>query len=359
MRHSTFRLAALFGFAALIATAAVPARAQGFADVLDTPASASALASQRPLMASQFAGERLVAAGLRGHIVYSDDGGKTWQQASVPVSSDLTALSFADARHGWAVGHDGVILHSEDGGKTWQLQMDGRRVNALVLAGLKRRIAAEGESETLAAQLAEAERAAAEGPARPFLDVWFADAREGYAVGAYNLILHTVDGGATWESWFDRTENPRFYHLYGIRGEGENLYAVGELGLVLRLDRASGQFRALATPYHGSFFGVLANPGLVLAYGMRGNAYRSRDQGATWEAVATGSQSSLTGSTVLADGRPMLCSQGGELLLGDAEARQFQRLPSPAPMSYTGLAASGTTLVVTGLRGVRAETPSL
>ena len=59
---------------------------------------------------------------------------------------------------------------------------------------------------------------------------------EGYVVGAYNLIFHTTDGGKTWEPWVERTQNERFYHLYGIRGSSDGVYMVGELGLALRLD---------------------------------------------------------------------------------------------------------------------------
>ena len=121
------------------------------------------------------AGKRLVAAGARGHIVYSDDRGATWQQAKVPVSADLTALHFADARQGWAVGHEGVVLHTRDGGATWQVQLDGRRANALVLEHV-RKLPADTDPAVLEALKAEAERAAAEGPSRPFLDVWFANA---------------------------------------------------------------------------------------------------------------------------------------------------------------------------------------
>ena len=80
----------------------------------------SPLAAQRVLQASAVAGQRLVAAGARGHIVYSDDRGASWQQAKVPVSADLTALHFVDARQGWAVGHEGVVLHTADGGASWQ-----------------------------------------------------------------------------------------------------------------------------------------------------------------------------------------------------------------------------------------------
>ena len=80
-----------------------------FADTLDTPALHSNLAVQGPLTGLASAGERLVVVGQRGHILYSDDAGRRWQQAEVPVSSDLVAVHFPSASQGWAVGHDGVV----------------------------------------------------------------------------------------------------------------------------------------------------------------------------------------------------------------------------------------------------------
>src|SRR5688572_5297969 len=272
MNFPARRLAALLGLAMLSLAPMAPAGT--FNDVLDQPAGTSALAAQRLLQATAVAGKRLVAAGARGHIVYSDDLGASWHQAKVPVSADLTALHFVDARQGWAVGHEGVVLHTRDGGASWQVQLDGRRANALVLERV-RNLPADTDPAVLESLKTEAERAAAEGPSRPFLDVWFANEREGYVVGAYNLIFHTDDGGKTWQPWVDRTQNERFYHLYGIRGSSDGVYMVGELGLALRLDPASGRFTALQTPYEGSYFGLLTKPGLVLAYGLRGTAYRS------------------------------------------------------------------------------------
>src|SRR5690606_13540205 len=68
------------------------------------------------------AGDRVVAVGDRGHIIYSDDEGQHWRQAETPTSVLLTAVCFADAEHGWAVGHDAVVLGTRDGGATWVLQ---------------------------------------------------------------------------------------------------------------------------------------------------------------------------------------------------------------------------------------------
>ena len=350
------RLAATLGLATLLLVSVAPAA--NFTDVLDQPAGTSALASQRLLQATAVAGKRIVAAGARGHIVYSDDLGKTWRQANVPVSADLTALQFVDARLGWAVGHEGVILHTRDGGATWQLQLDGRRANALVLQHV-RNLPADFDAAAREALEAEAVRAVSEGPSRPFLDVWFANANEGFAVGAYNLIVHTRDGGKTWTPWVDRTQNERFYHLYGIRGGSDGVYIVGELGVALRFDRATGRFVSMQTPYEGSWFGVAARPGLVIAHGLRGTAYRSRDGGRHWDAIDTGTTASITASHVLRDGRVLLCSQAGDVLVSHDDGARFSRVPLKTPMPCTGITAAGNALVLSGLRGVRVERDAL
>ena len=53
--------------------------------------------------------------------------GKGWQQARVPVSSDLDTVVFPRPEQGLG-GGDGVVLHSQDGGTSWQKQLDGRQI---------------------------------------------------------------------------------------------------------------------------------------------------------------------------------------------------------------------------------------
>lgn len=100
-------------------------------DVLDTPAVPSPLAARSLLTGLARAGARVVAVGQRGHVLFSDDAGKSWNQADVPVSSDLVAVSFPNPDAGWIVGHDGVVLHSTDAGRSWTRQLDGRSVGEL------------------------------------------------------------------------------------------------------------------------------------------------------------------------------------------------------------------------------------
>jgi len=150
-----------------------------YRDVLDLPARASALARYSPLLDLARAGSRLVAVGQRGHILYSDDEGRRWQQARVPVSSDLNAVTFPTPEQGWAVGGDGVVLHSQDGGASWQKQLDGRQIGELVLRHYSALARAEPGNESWPQWVAEGQRLVEEGADKPLLDVWFEDDRVG------------------------------------------------------------------------------------------------------------------------------------------------------------------------------------
>ena len=118
------------------------------------------LAAQSLLLDVIDAGDRWVAVGERGHVLWSEDGVEWTQAETVPTRSTLTTVSVAGDRL-WAAGHDSVILTSGDNGRTWT-----RRYYA---------------------------------PERfqPIMDIRFFDARRGLAIGAYGLALLTRDGGST------------------------------------------------------------------------------------------------------------------------------------------------------------------
>jgi photosystem II stability/assembly factor-like uncharacterized protein len=255
----------------LAAGAAAPAGSGPWRDVLDTPAQRSALAPSALLTGLARAGKRVVAVGQRGHVLTSDDTGKTWHQSDVPVSADLVAVSFANAEVGWTVGHDGVVLHSADSGRSWTRQLDGRSLGDVLVAYYTK----SGDDKWLA----EAKRFAAQGAENPFLDVWFDDARNGIVVGAFGLVLRTGDGGQTWEPLLHTTDNPKSLHLYAVRRIGGELFIAGEQGLLLKLERDGGRFAALTLPYAGTLFGLVGKDRIVVAHGLRGNVVRSADGG--------------------------------------------------------------------------------
>jgi len=326
-----------------------------FRHPLDVPAVPSAMAATSPLYAAATAGARVVAVGRRGHIVFSDDGGATWTQARVPVSTDLVAVSFPTKTHGWAVGHGGVVLRSTDAGSTWVKQLDGRRTAELVVAHLKKAI---GDGAPDAEQLlAREQRLIADGGNQPLLGVYFATEKTGYIVGSFNRILRTDDGGESWTPWVERTDNPDELHFNAIAGNEHGLYVAGERGMVWAYDPKGGRFVARPTPYEGSLFGLAVDgAGTVLAYGMRGSLYRSADAGRSWEKVPLATTVGITGGQIESGGSALLVTQGGTILRSDDGGRSFAPLGVDRPMAYFGISqVSPGRIAVVGSEGVRLE----
>jgi photosystem II stability/assembly factor-like uncharacterized protein len=283
-------LVGLLCLGGLVAAGGTPAAGR---DLVDQPADLEPAAARSLLLDVARAGNRLVAVGERGHVLLSDDEGRRWRQAkSVPSRTMLTAVAFVDARRGWAVGHDEIILHSEDGGETWTRQ----------------HYAPESQ--------------------QPLLDLWFADAQRGIAVGAYKACYVTADGGATWvRTPFEPApppgakppgpddDIPPEYHLNRIAGSRARLYIAAEAGQLYRSDDGGSSWRTLASPYAGSFFGVLPLDGdSVLAFGLRGNLFRSDDGGGRWRKLESRTTAMLTDGVVLRDGALALVGLSGTVL---------------------------------------------
>lgn len=339
----------LLGASALAGAHAQPA---GWRDVLDTPARPSPLAARGLFNGLALAGPQVVAVGQRGHVLRSADRGQTWTQAEVPVSADLVAVRFPTATQGWAVGHDGVVLHSDDGGARWRRQLDGRQLGAVLTQAYQGPLAQRLGAADAAVWQAEAQRLAAQGADNPLLDVWFDDATTGYVVGAFGLALKTEDGGAHWQPFMHEMDNPKALHLYGLRRVGGLLYVVGEQGLVLRQDLASGRFQRLDLPYQGTLFGVIGQGPVVLVHGLRGQIWRSTDAGQHWQAVPTGLQAGITASAQGEGGALLLVSQVGHVLRSRDGGASFTplRLARNVPAAAV-LALPGGVGLLAGPRG--------
>jgi photosystem II stability/assembly factor-like uncharacterized protein len=299
----------------------------------------------------------MIGVGLHGLIQRSTDEGRTWQQVDSPVSSDLVQVRFRDERNGWIVGHDAMVMHTTDGGDSWQVQLDGRRLLILLNAYYGPR--AEKGDEAAALVLREVAMAASTSAtpdvlAAPFLDVMFDEHGSGFAVGAFGMLLHSVDNGQNWEPWIERSDNDRRMHLYGLAEHAGTFYIGGEQGLLLRLDGQQQRFVKIDTPYTGTYFGVRAFDGLLLAHGLRGNLFASRDDGQQWQPVATHLNSSLV--SIVEQGNALIVvSQGGQLVSVDRQSLQV----TPLADARVGevYAASATkqagSLVVTRFSGAK------
>jgi len=259
-------------------------------------------------------GNRLIAAGERGHIILSDDNGESWRQAeTVPTRSTLTSLFALDGRL-WAAGHDSVILTSADHGENWTRQyFDPDRL-------------------------------------QPIMDIIFLDQNDGFAVGAYGLMLVTSDGGRNWE---DRVVNEEYdAHLNAIlRMPDGRLLIAGEAGYSYRSLDSGETWEPMAVPYEGSMFGaVLANESCVLFYGLRGHVMRSCDDGDNWEELNTGSEATLLGAAQQ-DGEVLLAGNGGAILVYNGDNGFSQQIHSSGVDFSAVLALGAGRFLLTGEEG--------
>lgn len=339
--------------ALLLASVVMPV--QAFKDPLDTPAAISAV--EVPL--GRLTGvttvvDRLVAVGPWGRILVSANEGRTWQQVPVPVSSDLVAVHFATRRKGWVVGHDGVVLHTDDGGQSWIKQLDGKQAAKIIQTYFEKQVA-QGSNEA-AKIMDEVRKFVVEGADKPFLDLMFLNEREGFIVGAFNLSFRTRDGGATWEPLNNRTDNSKGLHLYAMASLGDDVYIVGEQGLIRRWNHANEHFESLNSPYKGSYFGVIGKDSTLIVFGMQGNVYRSTDRGNSWAKLNSPITESITGGTFLEDGRFVLATQGGRLLVSLKKGEGLTAVQPSNPMPYFAVAPmQSNRIALVGAQGVRIE----
>jgi photosystem II stability/assembly factor-like uncharacterized protein len=293
------------------------------------------LAKESLLLDLARAGTRLVAVGERGHVLLSDDDGATWRQAkTVPTRDMLTAVFFADAEYGWAVGHDETILNTVDGGETWT----------------RSHFAPETQ--------------------QPLLDLWFANRVSGIAVGAYGAYLTTNDGGRSWASTkFEppprapheggdaayADEPPPDYHLNRIVGIGNRLYLAAEAGQLYRSDDRGASWRALPSPYEGSFFGLMPIRGDgLLAFGLRGHLYKSADGGETWSQLETHTTAMLTDGITINDLRVVIGGLAGVLLVSGDAGETFRLIQQDDRKGLSALLPGPPgMIVVAGEGGVR------
>jgi photosystem II stability/assembly factor-like uncharacterized protein len=334
------------------------------------------LSARSLLLDITLAGDRLVAVGERGHILYSDDLGDSWQQGLVPTTQMLTSVHFIDARHGWAAGHDGLILVSDDAGEHWRIQRDGLAVQHQT--NLELREAAHRRLETLRQRLARADKQqqeqleleleeavldledadlVLEEPVftSPFMAVWFQDEDKGWAAGAFGSLVATEDGGQHWVNRAPQLDNPGGFHLNTITGDGTGrVFIAGEGGVMFRSLDGGRSWQTLAPFYEGSWFGAVYSPvnGDLFLFGLRGHLYRSSDFGSSWEQIANDSNSTLAGGSASGEGHIVLAGGIGTVLFSTDGGRSFRRILMKDRLGLSAGVSIGERLVLVGQGGV-------
>jgi photosystem II stability/assembly factor-like uncharacterized protein len=250
------------------------------------------VAARRLLLDGVLAGPDVIAVGERGTILRSPDQGTHWERIESPTRATLTGVSFvpvAAPQLGWAVGHDAVILATADGGRIWTKPYQGENLQD------------------------------------SFLDVLALDAQRVIAVGAYGLAVVSVDGGQTWTRKKFTAEDTHFNRI--TRGPTGTLYLAGERGTLLRSENLGESWQPIASPYEGSFYGVLPlDARTLVAHGLRGHAYVSSDDGASWQAVSAPEPALLATAVRLKGGQLVFSGQARTLWVSRDQGRTLNPL---------------------------------
>jgi len=128
-------------------------------------------------------------------LLFTEDGGESWNDYSYLTDKSLSAVYFLDQENGWIAGHE-IILHTSDGGQTWNVLWSG---------------------------------------IHSFQDICFVDNDHGWVIGdsismiaVSDVIMRTSDGGITWEKkYFEGSYEKKIFFNdinHGWLACDENLY---------------------------------------------------------------------------------------------------------------------------------------
>ena len=203
--------------------------------------------------------EHAVTLGNGGAAFYTHDGGDNWIQAEVPVSDiskKILSAKIDPKGRVWATAEFGVIVYSDDKGVTWS-QASTDKVAAETDEAVDEveddpyasydsgediawnSIGFNGENGLVAVgEFGSVKLSVDNGLTWSYpeatiesslMSVEFRDASNGVAVGLEGAMLYTSDGGQTWGQAPKLTRQ----HLFDVTWDGQQWVAVGEKGIIL------------------------------------------------------------------------------------------------------------------------------
>lgn len=117
-------------------------------------------------------------------------------------------------------------------------------------------------------------------PHQALFDVAFHGA-QGYAVGAGGQIMHTADGGKTWNA----EKSPTPLSLLGVATSADLTVAVGQMGTILVKD-GSNPWAQIPSGTDNRLMRVVIHGNDIVVVGAFGALLRSTDRGQTWQSTA-------------------------------------------------------------------------
>ncbi|MCC2655371.1 MAG: hypothetical protein K0Q76_479 [Panacagrimonas sp.] len=245
---------------------------------------------------------------------------KAWPSEMAHLASRSLLLGVSNTgKHLVAVGDRGNIVASNDGTNWAQIQVPVRATLTAVEFADENNGWAVGHDAVIlhtkdGGKTWQLQNFAPE-LEKPFLDVLFTDSNKGMVIGAYGLFYVTSDGGASWTELDAPPIREEELHLNAITrlGTGE-FFVVGETGM-MGVSADGTKWERLTAPYEGSLYGAIprGDKGAVI-FGLRGNVYSTDDvRGGNWTKIDVGTVASFFGGALLPSGDIAMVGLAGEI----------------------------------------------
>ena len=235
-------------------------------------------------------------SGNHGMIFHSKDGGANWTEQVSGVEVLLCGLTFIDKNTGWACGNKGTILKTKDGGASWNRQSSGLKTHLLGITFLDEAhgwaVGAFGAVLQTSDGGQHWTRAVAEQDII-YNNLYFVDRQNGWIVGERGMILHTSDGGKSWENQVSESfkrvdieesfENP-VPDLFGVYfADQNNGWICGYFSTIIHTTDGGKTWEEIISSGEGSLYSIFVKGTRGWAVGDKGGYYLSRDSGTTWD----------------------------------------------------------------------------
>ncbi len=231
--------------------------------------------------------------GDNGTVLETDNGGESWNVNLDGITANLNDLSLVSPNKIWIGGDKGNILHSNNGGDTWDLQYDDSTtfINSIYFLNENSGWAA-GRNDSAEGLILQTDDGGStwteiiEGVLYPFRTIHFTSSFIGWAIVS-DQFYKTMDGGINWVLMSLEFEEDSFYDIFFTDNDNGWVVGVGDCvpvqgALILHTNDGGETWNGQNSTYNDLRSVYFVDTENGCAVGDNGNIVHTSNSGYTW-----------------------------------------------------------------------------